>query len=132
MADKLIKRKLKFGKEYKIVSLGLRYDRIYLARVEGAEGEYHCFAGITDREHKLPRIHNSKIVPDEYERFPDRVMIEAIKEGDFMIKGLEIVVKSKARTILVGFEHLSCGVTSPMGANAEMCLRLMKILKKDK
>ena len=55
-------------------------------------------------------------------------MVESIKEGDFSVKGLEVVVKLNAKTILVGFEHLSCGNTPPRDANAEMCLRLMKIL----
>ena len=122
------KDKLKFGVKYEIVDSGLRYDRTYLAKLEIPQGVYHCFAALTQKEHSLPVFRDGRPVPGEYNRFPDLFIVKSIKEGDFKVKGLEIIVKPKAKTILVGFEHLSCGNAPPRDGNAEMCLRLKKIL----
>lgn len=124
---------LKFGEKYNILRSGLIYERTYLAKLESAQGTYHCFAGVTGREHDMPVTHDGKIVKGEYNRFPDLVIVESIKNEDFRVKGLEVIVKPKAKTILASFEHFSAGgkvSLRPQDANAEMCLRLMNILDK--
>lgn len=122
-------RKLEFGTKYIIVDSRLKYDSTYLARLESSQGRYHCFARITDEEHKQQLFHDGQPT-GKYASFPARVMIDSIREGDFSINGLKIIVKPRAKVVLVGFEHQSVGESKKArDSNGEMCLRLMKLLK---
>ena len=101
----------------------IKFNARYIARVEVAEGIYHCFGKITQRKYtqelKLPS--SDHVVNTNY---PNLVIITSLKEGSFNVEGKEITTNPENRPILVGFDD-----SKMVDANTEMCHRLMSRLE---
>ena len=131
-----------FGKDYAIAErfydsgykgnmkrkvLQIKFDVKYLAKLETAKGIYHCFGRIVHCAH----VHHCYLPSEkrfEDHKYPDRVGIDALREGDFRVLGKEVITNPDAKVVLVMFEDHGIPGVSPVDANSEMCRNLISKL----